>query len=78
MKNKLTAILAALLLSLTLIPSQAAANINSVDTGSLYFSELWEQETPDTPNDPEEPETPVLPSSASGQPEEPDWPAEKH
>lgn len=63
MKNKLTALLAALLLCLSLLPSQAVSACGPVDSGPLVISEQEQSETPGSP---------ISRSSAPAQSEDPD------
>lgn len=78
MKNKLAALLAALLLSFSLLPTQAlAASLPDPGTPPA-ISEPEELEPPEALDDPEGPESPVPQSSAPKQSEIPDWPGEEH
>lgn len=69
MKNKLAALLAALLLCLSPLPSQAFAACDPVDSDPPVISE---QEQPETPG------SPISRSSAPAQAEIPDWSDKEH
>lgn len=71
MKNKLTALLAALLLSFSLLPNQALAASLPDPSTPPAISEPETPETPDTPNDPEKPGSLAPQSGASAQSEGP-------
>lgn len=72
MKNKLAALLAALLLSFSLLPAQALA-VSPTDPGTLPpVSEQKQPETPDAPGDREDFEFPAPPLGVSAQSEDPD------
>lgn len=78
MKNKLAALLAALLLSFSLLPAQALA-VSPTDPGTPPpVSEQKQPETPDAPGDREDLEFPAPPSGVSAQSEEMDWPDMEH
>ncbi len=71
MKNKLVALLAALLLCLSLLPSQAIAAFDPVDNTPAAISEQEEPENSEAPDEPISPEHPVTQSSAPAQAEDP-------
>lgn len=72
MKNKLAAWLAALLLTLSLLPSQATAVFDPPGGDPLTISEQEKPETPDTPDNPEESESPAPQPCLSAQSEDPE------
>lgn len=78
MKNKLAALLAALLLCLSLLPSQAIATFDSVDRDPPAILEQEEPENSEALGGPVSPEYPVSRSSAPAQAEPPDWPETEH
>ena len=69
MKNKLTALLAALLLCLSLLPSQAIAACDPVDSDPPVISEQEQSETPGSP---------ISRTSAPAQAEDPDFYDREH
>ncbi len=71
MKNKLSALLVALLLSLSLLPSQAIAAFDTVDSNPPAISEQKEPENSEGPDEPVSPEHPVSWFSAPAQSEDP-------
>lgn len=78
MKNKLAALLATLLLSLSLLPTQALA-VFSKDPGTpAAISEQDQPETPDPPDDLEDFASLAPLSGVSAQSEEPDSPDTEH
>ena len=78
MKSKLAALLAALLLSFSLLPTQALAASLPDPSTPPAISVPEELETPDTPSDPDEPENPVPQSNISEHPGDPDRPIGEH
>lgn len=72
MKNKLTALLAALLLSFSALPAQALADSPAAPSTPPATSALQQTEAPDSPNNPEESEFPAQQTGAVAQSEEPD------
>ena len=71
MKNKLTALLAALLLCLSLLPSQAIATFDSVDRDPPAILEQEEPENSEGLDESASPEHPVSWSSTPVQSEDP-------
>ncbi len=78
MNSKLAAWLATLLLSLSLLPSQAIPAFDPVDADPPAISEQKEPETPDTPDNPGEPEPSVSQYNTSAQAEDLDLAGGSH
>ena len=68
MKNKLAALLAALLLTVSLLPAQALAASDPDPVDPPAVTEAGDTKTPDESETPDDPESPEPPASPLGDP----------